>query len=112
MKITKYKNTNGIAYYSRVNYEGVIEYSFSSAFEDTWDQDTQEEYGTVYMVIAHCRFSSQTYTLRNSGDKWPEDTDDETTFATRKEAEAFAENEADKVEWLVKMEMQEFNNEA
>ena len=44
-EINTHTNKAGETYYSMENEAGETIYSFTSDFEDTWDQETQDEYG-------------------------------------------------------------------
>jgi|APGre2960657404_1045060.scaffolds.fasta_scaffold10370_2 hypothetical protein len=63
-----------------------------------------------YTVTARCKHVNTKYTLRHNGEKWTDQFCDETTFASREEAEVFAAQESESFEVLHEMVINEFND--
>lgn len=65
-----------------------------------------------YTVTANCKHIATRYSLRHDGEDWTEEPPyEETTFATREEAEAFAAEESAKFEVRHEMVIVESDDE-
>lgn len=65
-----------------------------------------------YTVTANCKHVDTCYSLRHNGEGWTKKSPyEETAFATREEAEAFAAEESAKFDVLHEMVIVEFNDE-